>query len=372
MASRSSVDAVATLRSEPGFSFSAAAGPLPPEVAGDVAEACRPGAASILSLPFTSPAFRRLQEETEACLRRLLGIPDRFRVLFLAGGASAQFAVVPLNLLGTKGRATYVDSGCWSRRAIAEARRYAEVSIAACALGGVPDAAEWQVDRRAAYCHITSNETADGLQFHDFPALAVPLVADMTSDFLTRPLDFTRLSLVYAGTQKTIGTPGLTVVIVDDRLLHQARAETPRVMDYTQQAAAESRLCTPPVFPIFVAHRMLHWIEARGGVAAMARAAQRRSDAVYAALAEGEGTFEIPIERGHRSLINPCFRLADEPQTALFLHAAESVGLRDLRGHPEVGGLRVSLYNGIADSAVDALVGFLLAFARRRGCVSGT
>lgn len=363
MASRSSAEAAA-LRSAPGFSFSAAAGPLPPEVAADVADACRPGAASILSLPFTSPAFRRLQEEAEACLRRLLAIPDRFRVLFLAGGASAQFALLPLNLLGPARHASYVDSGCWSRRAIAEARRYAEVSIAARVLGAVPDVAVWQVERRAAYCHVTSNETADGLQLRDFPALPVPLVADMTSDFMTRPLDFTRLSLVYAGAQKTIGTPGLTLVIVDERLLGRARPETPRVMDYAAQAAAGSRLCTPPVFPVFVAHRMLHWIEAQGGVAAMAGAARRRSDAVYAALTEGEGTYTIPVDAAHRSHVNPCFRLADEAETEHFLHAAEVVGLHDLRGHPQVGGVRVSLYTGVADAAVDALVAFLRAFAR--------
>lgn len=349
-----------------GFSFSAAAGPLPDEVAVDVAAACRPGRGSILSLPFTSPAFRALQAETEACLRRLLAIPDRFRVLFLAGGASAQFALLPLNLLGDSRPASYVDSGHWSRRAIAEAKRYAEVSIAARVSGAVPDAAVWQVDPRAAYCHVTSNETADGLQFREFPALPVPLVADMTSDLLMRPLDFTRLSLVYAGAQKTIGTPGLTLVIVDERLLGRARPETPRVMDYAAQAAAGSRLCTPPVFPIFVAHRMLHWIEARGGVAAMAEAACRRSEAVYAALADGAGTYAMPVDRVHRSHVNPCFRLADEAQTALFLQAAEAGGLHDLRGHPDVGGVRVSLYNGVADAAVDALVAFLRAFARRR------
>ncbi|WP_332673754.1 3-phosphoserine/phosphohydroxythreonine transaminase [Aromatoleum sp.] len=366
MAWRCSAEAAAPPRGAPGFSFSAAAGPLPDEVGAEVAAACRPGRTSILSLPFTSPAFRHLQEETEACLRRLLGIPDRFRVLFLAGGASAQFALLPLNLLGTAGHASYVDSGCWSRRAIAEARRYAEVSIAARAFAAVPDVAEWQVDPRAAYCHITSNETADGLQFRDFPALAVPLVADMTSDLLTRPLDFTRLSLVYAGTQKTIGTPGLTVVIADERLLGRARPETPCVMDYAAQAAADSRLCTPPVFPIFVAHCMLHWIAAQGGVPAMAEAARRRSDAVYAALAEGEGTYAIAVDPAHRSHINPCFRLASEAQTPPFLQAAEAAGLHDLRGHPEVGGVRVSLYNGVADEAVDALLDFLRAFARER------
>jgi phosphoserine aminotransferase len=348
------------------FSFSAAAGPLPPEVAADVADACRAGPASILSLPFTSPAFRRLQEQTEACLRRLLAIPDSFRVLFLAGGASAQFALLPLNLLGASRCASYVDSGHWSRRAIAEAKRYADVSIAAHALERVPAVAEWQLDPYAAYCHVTSNETADGLQFDDFPALPLPLVADTTSDLLTRPLDFTRLALAYAGTQKTIGTPGLTVVIVHERLLGRARPETPRVTDYTAQAAADSRLCTPPVFPIFVAHRMLHWIESRGGVAAMAAAARRRSDAVYAALDEGDGAYTTRIDAPFRSRINPCFRLADDSLTALFLHAAEAAGLRDLNGHPAVGGIRASLYNGVADSAVDALVSFLRAFAQGR------
>jgi len=366
MGSRYSAESAPGQLAPAGFSFSAAAGPLPPEVAADVADACRLGPASILSLPFTSPAFRRLQEETEACLRRLLAIPDSFRVLFLAGGASAQFALLPLNLLGANRRASYVDSGHWSRRAIAEARRYAEVSVAARAGAHIPAADEWQLDPQAAYCHVTSNETADGLQFRDFPALPVPLVADMTSDFLTRPLDFTRLALAYAGTQKTLGTPGLTVVIVDERLLGRARPETPRVMDYTAQAGADSRLCTPPVFPIFVAHRMLHWIESRGGVAAMAAAVRRRSDAVYAALAESDETYMIGIETEHRSRVNPCFRLADDGLTALFLHAAEAVGLHDLRGHPDVGGVRVSLYNGVADSAVDALVSFLRAFARAR------
>lgn len=366
MGSRCSAESARAHPAPAGFSFSAAAGPLPPEVAREVADACRPRPGSILSLPFTSPTYRRLQEETEACLRRLLGVPDSFRVLFFAGGASAQFALLPLNLLGANRRASYVDSGHWSRRAIAEARRYAEVSIAACAGARIPDAGEWQVDPQAAYCHLTSNETADGLQFHDFPALPVPLVADMTSDFLARPLDFTRLALAYAGTQKTIGTPGLTVLIVDERLLGRARPETPRVMNYTAQADADSRLCTPPVFPIFVAHRMLHWIESRGGVAAMAEAVRRRSDAVYAALDEGDGTYTIPIDAVHRSRVNPCFRLTDDALSALFLRAAEAVGLRDLRGHPDVGGMRVSLYNGVADSAVDALVSFLRAFARAR------
>lgn len=357
---------VAALRRGERFSFSAAAGPLPAEVADAVAEACRPRPASILSLPFTSPAFHRIQAETEACLRRLLAIPDTFRVLFLAGGASAQFAALPLNLLGEGGRALYVDTGHWSRRALAEAARYGEAGVAARGAGAIPPLADWAVDAAAAYCHLTSNETADGLQYDELPALPLPLVADMSSDFLTRALDFSRLALVYAGTQKTIGIPGLTVVIVHERLLGRAAPATPRVMNYAAQAEAQSRLCTPPVFPIFVAHLMLHWIEAQGGVTAMATALARRSAAVYAALDGSGGVYRPVVEAPFRSRVNPCFRLADDETTEHFLRAAEAAGLRDLRGHPAVGGVRISLYNGIGDGAIEALLGFLDAFARGR------
>lgn len=351
-------------RTASGFSFSAAAGPLPREVANAVADACRPHPACILSLPFTSPAFHRMQAETETCLRRLLAIPDEFRVIFLSGSASAQFALLPMNLLGEQGRAVYADTGHWSRRALAEARRYGEIAVVARAHGRTLGADAWSVDPQAAYCHITSNETANGLQYDDLPVVPVPLVADMTSDLLTRPLDFSRLALAYAGTQKTIGTPGLTLVIVHQRLLGRAAPTTPRVMNYAAQADADSRLCTPPVFPIFVAHHMLHWIEARGGVAAMRAALARRSGAVYAALDDSDGVYVAPVGTQCRSRVNPCFRLADDATTARFLREAERAGLHGLRGHPEVGGVRVSLYNGITDAAVDALLSFLRAFAR--------
>ena len=352
-----------------GYSFSAAAGPLPPAVTEEVAGACRAwcGGGSILSLPFTTAAYRQLQDETEACLRRLLAIPAQFRVLFMHGGASTQFAAVPLNLMGARGRACYVDTGHWSRRALREAMRYGQVRIAASGATEVPAAAAWRVDPAAAYCHITTNETADGLQFPELPAIAVPLVADMTSDLLTRPLDFSRLALAYAGTQKTVGVPGLAVVIAREDLLGHARPDTPRVLDYTAQAAAASRLNTPPVFPVFVAHRMLHWIEGAGGVGAMATAAARRSAAVHAAIDGSGGFYRMDIAAGFRSRVNPCFRLADEALTERFFDEAERSGLRDLRGHPQVGGIRVSLYNGLPENAVAALVAFLDAFRRAHG-----
>lgn len=389
----------AAWRAQPGFSFSAAAGPLPAAVAHEVADACRPGPGSILSLPFTTPAYRELQAETEACLRRLLAIPDAFAVLFLSGGASAQFAAVPMNLLGgeggggagagarletgadapggarTRGTATpatalYVDSGHWSRRAVAEARRFGPVAVREVAALNPPVLDE-DPAHAFAYVHVTPNETADGLQFPQLPLARAPLVADLTSEFLTRPLDWQRLSLAYAGTQKTIGTPGLTLVVIRRALLGRARADIPRVMDYDAQAAADSRLCTPPVLAVFVAHRMLHWLEAAGGVVAMAARLERRHALIAAAMAEGEaaGLYRWMAPEGWRSQVNPCFQLPDGETTARFLAAADAAGLRDLRGHPERGGIRLSLYNGLADAAVEALAGFLARFAG--GSVAG-
>ncbi len=425
-------DVLAAWRAQPGLSFSAAAGPLPVEVASEVAEACRPGPGSILSLPFPTPTYRSLQAETESCLRRLLAIPDDFVVLFMAGGASAQFALVPMNLLGgaderdgvrgdgvpgdgafasavrgagarrvrgetaaLSAQALYIDSGHWSRRAISEAQRFGRIGVLGVpALAGdafVVDQALQQESQRGpgrrvqkwpqqgpqiardpsiAYVHVTPNETADGLQFPALPDTAAPVVADLSSELLTRPLDWRRLGLAYAGTQKTIGTPGLTLVVVRRDLLGHASGGTPRVMDYGAQAAAESRLCTPPVLPVFVAHRMLHWIERAGGVAAMSARLARRNALLAAAMAEGEasGLYRRHAPDGWRSKLNPCFHLADDALGDRFLAEAEAAGLRDLRGHPACGGVRISLYNGLADAAVEALADFLAAFARRNGC----
>lgn len=345
----------------PRYSFSAAAGPLPAPVAARVAEACRDwqGGGSILGLSFVSERFKALQQDTESALRRLLAVPEGFRILFLSGGATAQFAALPFNLLAG-GRAVYLDSGHWSRRARDEAARHGPVITLP--MAGLAAYDGWQGVEAPAYCHLTSNETADGVQWAEVPALPVPLAVDMTSDFLTRPIDFGRVALAYAGTQKSIGVPGLTVVILREDLLGRAAPTTPRVLDYTVQAAAESRVNTPPVFAIFVLHAMLGWIADQGGVAAMAAAARRRSGAVYWAVDENPA-YRALVPPQQRSRINPCFRLADEAATAAFLGAAQAEGLLDLRGHPDVGGVRVSLYNGLPDDAVAALVGFLGDYA---------
>lgn len=341
------------------YSFSAAAGPLPASVAATVAEACRDwqGSGSVLGLSFVSERFKALQAATETALRQCLGIPKDFHILFLSGGASTQFAAVPLNLMA--GRiATYIDAGHWSRRARDEATRYGTVrTLPLAALASVRS----ESVNDNAYWHVTSNETANGLQLTEFPCLPAPLVADMTSDFLTRPLPFDRLALAYAGTQKSIGVPGLTVIIIRDDLLGRAAPATPRVLDYTVQAASHSRVNTPPVFAIFVLHAMLDWIATQGGIAAMAAIAQRRSAAVYQAV-DGNPHLRASVPPAFRSQINPCFQLADPRKTPHFLAAALAAGLHDLHGHPDVGGIRISLYNGLSEAAFTALTEFLVAY----------
>ncbi|QID17545.1 3-phosphoserine/phosphohydroxythreonine transaminase [Nitrogeniibacter mangrovi] len=330
---------------------------MPVEVRQAVAHDCLGGAdaRSLLSLPFTAPQYRALQADVDASLRRLLDIPPRFRLLFLPGGATAQFAAVPLNLLPPAGRAAYVVTGHWSRRAAEEAASHGRIER----IG--PEAMARA--EGAAYVHITTNETADGCQYRAWPEVDAPLVADMTSDLLTRPIDFSRLALGYAATQKTIGVPGLTVVIVREDLLGRARAYTPRVLDYTRQAEADSRLNTPPVFPMGVARHMLDWIEATGGVAAVAERIERHGAAVYGALEASPGRYRVPVTPAWRSRVNPCFQLAEPAHTEHFLAAAADAGLHELRGHPRSGGVRVSLYPGLETAAVDALVGFIRAFA---------
>lgn len=350
-----------------GHRFSAAAGPLPPDVVDEVADACRSwrGGGSVLSLPFTSEAFRELQHETQARLRRLLGLPPGYQVLFMQGGASAQFALVPLNLLGPDGAAAHVDTGHWSRRAAAEAARHARVVTLR--HDALDEPAPPREASPVAYLHLTSNETADGWQWPRLPSSPWPLVVDMSSDLLTRAIDCTGLGLLYASAQKALGVPGLTLVIVRDDLLGRARPSLPGVMNYTALAAADSRLNTPPVFAIFVAHAMLGWIERQGGVPAMARTATRRSHAVYQALDASDGFYRPRVGPAWRSRIHPCFGLADPALTPRFLEQARAAGLFDLQGHPDVGGLRVSLYNGTPEAAVSALLSFLQEFQRTHG-----
>ncbi len=356
--------------------FGAAAGPLPDAVRSAVIEACADWRAqgSVLSLSFASDAGRELMQQTRASLVRLLEVPDSHDVLFMQGGASAQFGLVPANLLRSPAEAVlYVESGHWSRRAIAQARQQASVhSMDGRALfgaGATDDAWPLALERATAsagapaYVHLTSNETADGRQCRAWPECAAPLVVDMTSDFLSRPVDWSRVALAYAALQKLIGVAGLTVVIVRRDLLVPAERPLPRVFDYAAQSAAASRVNTPPLFAIFVAHAMLAWIADAGGLQAVEAAVRRRSERVYRALDEA-ALYRVGIGGAARSHTSICFAVAARDGDAALVEAAGERGLRGLAGHAAQGGLRLANYAGTSDAAIDELCACLREFAR--------
>lgn len=321
---------------------------------------------SLLETPFSGVSFKELMRETRNSLRQLLAIPDNYEILFMHGGASAQFSLVPLNLLGKQASADYVETGYWSAKTMLEAGRYCEVRVAASSAATgfdrMPDA--WQVDSQAAYCHITSNETANGVQFHYDPETGdVPLVADMTSDFLSRPVEISRYGLIYAGAQKNIGPAGLTLVIVRKDLLGRADIATPSVFNYCLQAEADSMLNTPLTFAIYLAGLVFRWIESQGGLEMMAQNSFRRSARLYQLIDDSDGFYCCRVQSAHRSYMNICFSLASYALTEKFLAEAEVSGLYHLKGHSMTGGIRASLYNAMPDEGVEALMLFMRHFA---------
>ena len=361
-------------RDAAAYSFAAGAGPLPPEVLARLHRELEPARGcgnSLLELPFTSGVFRAHAARLAENLTELLAIPEGYEVLFVYGGATAQFAAVPLNLLGRTGQADYVDTGYWSRKAAAEAARFGRVrTIAHPEAAGparIPPAEAWRPDAGAAYCHIVTNETAEGVQYHGMPDTGgVPLVADMSSDFLTRPLDVARWGLVYASAQKNLGIPGFAVVIVRRALLLGPLRGTPAVLDYRLLAEQRSLLNTPATFSILVAGWVTDWMRAQGGLAALEQASLRKSALVYAVL-DGSDFFRCSVAREERSRVNICFALPSPALEEGFLRAAEAAGMTNLKGHPAVGGIRVSLYNGMPESGAAALADFMAGFARRHG-----
>ncbi|OIQ83278.1 phosphoserine aminotransferase [mine drainage metagenome] len=351
------------------FNFAAGPGVMPAEVLAQAQreflnwEGC---GLSMLEMPFTGDAFKAVLRQAREDLRALLNIPENFHILFMHGGASAQFSLVPLNLLGSANQADYVETGYWSAKNMREASRYCSVNVAASSaetgFDRMPLA--WSLSPEAAYCHITSNETANGVQFHDIPGSGdLPLVVDMTSDFLSRPLDISRYGLIYAGAQKNIGPAGLTIVIVRDDLLGRAHPSTPTVFNYRVQAEAESMLNTPITFAVYLSGLVFRWIAGMGGIAAMARNSERRSTLLYRAIDDRTGFYRCPVQVGNRSYMNACFTLANDSLIPLFLSTAAAEGLLNLKGHPMRGGIRASLYNAMPDTGVTALVDFMQSFA---------
>jgi phosphoserine aminotransferase len=357
------------------YNFSAGPAPLPAPVRDRIRDELDDFAGSgqsILELPFSAQPFRDLIARAERDLRELLDISADYAVLFLQGGASAQFALLPLNLLGGNACADYIETGYWSRKAIAEATRVMQAHIAASSAATgfdrVPEVGRWTVTPGAAYLHITSNETADGVEYPWTPILRrVPLVADMSSNFLTRPIDVSCYGVIYASAQKNIGVAGLTVLLVRRDLLGRAHSFVPAVFDYTRQADAASLLNTPPIFAVYVAGLAFEWLKNSGGVRAMEEASLRKSAILYRAIDSSEGFYRCPVLNEFRSRVSVCFRLADELLTERFLDEAQDQGLLNLKGHSKLGGVRASLYNAMPEEGAAALAGFMADFANRWG-----
>lgn len=326
---------------------------------------------SVLEISHRSAQFEAMAAESERDLRALLAVPDEYAVLFLQGGATSQFAMVPLNLARPEQTADYLRTGHWSDKAIEDARRHCRVHVAAGTgverFESIPDPATWQLSAQPVYLYYTSNETLGGVEFQFTPdAGGAPLVSDMTSNFLTRPIEIARHGVIYAGAQKNFGPSGFLVVIVRRDLLGHAQPTTPRLYDYAVFAQSQSLINTPPTFSWYLAGLTFKWIAEQGGVAAMDRNARRRSGKLYAAI-DGSGIYRNPVALSCRSRMNVPFTLPDEQLTARFLEQAEAAGLLFLKGHRAVGGVRASLYNAMPEAGVDALIDFMRDFERRNG-----
>jgi len=357
------------------FNFSAGPAMLPVEVLEQVRDELtdwRGSGSSIMEVSHRGKAFMAVASEAESLLRELLAIPKAYKVLFLQGGATGQFAAIPLNLARADSTVDYLNTGAWSKKALAEAQRLTgRANVAADESASryttVPDPTALRLTAGAAYVHYTANETIGGVEFPYTPETGgVPLVSDMSSTILSRPLEVQRFGLLYAGAQKNIGPAGLTVVIVHESLIGHARPGTPAVFDYAGMAAEGSMLNTPPTFAWYVAGLVFAWLKRQGGLEGVAARNRAKAQLLYRAIDES-GFYSNPVAPGCRSWMNVPFTLARPELDAAFLSEAQAQGLTALAGHRSVGGMRASLYNAMPLAGVEALVAFMKEFARRHG-----
>ena len=326
---------------------------------------------SVMEMSHRGREFIGIAAAAEADLRELLTVPANYKVLFLQGGATLQFAAIPLNLLRGKRSADYVNTGEWSKKAIKEAKRYGAVNVAASSedrnFTYAPKLAQWKLDPDAAYVHVCTNETIGGVEFNWVPDTGgVPLVADMSSHILSRPVDVAKYGLIYAGAQKNIGPAGLTIVIVREDLLGQALPVTPGVLDYKAQAESDSMLNTPATYSIYIAGLVFQWLKKSGGLQKIAQMNRAKAAVLYDFLDQTEFYYS-PVDREDRSLMNVPFRLRNETLNDEFLREAKQNGMVELKGHRAVGGMRASIYNAMPVEGVQALVAYMAEFAQSHG-----
>jgi len=326
---------------------------------------------SVMEVSHRGTDFVEFAARSERALRELLRVPDSYKVLFLQGGATLQFAAVPLNLAPAGSVADYVVTGNWGEKAVQEAERYIRVNVAATGKASkfttVPDPKTWQVSGSASYLHYTPNETVFGVEMHSVPEVSdAPLVADMSSTLLSRPIDVSRFGVIYAGAQKNIGPAGLALVIVREDLLGRARRETPGVIDYKTMAENDSMWNTPSTLSWYFAGLVFDWLKEQGGLEAMGKINERKAAKLYRAI-DGSGFYKNPVDKAYRSWMNIPFTLANPELDKPFLQEAKAAGLTNLKGHRVVGGMRASLYNAMPEAGVDALTAFMADFAKRHG-----
>ena len=353
------------------FNFSAGPAMLPAEVlarAGDEMLDWRGSGMSVMEMSHRGKEFMGIAAEAEKDLRELLMIPAGYKVLFLQGGATLQFAQIPMNLLRGKGKADYVVTGEWSKKAVKEAKQYCDVGIAATSedrnFTYAPK--QWNVRKDAAYVHYCSNETIGGVEYHAIPKADIPLVADASSHFLSRPMDVSKLGLIYAGAQKNAGPAGLTFVIVRDDLIGQVAKGTPGVMDYKAQAEADSMLNTPASYSMYIAGLVFKWLKQMGGLAAIEKLNIQKAQLLYDYLDQSQ-FFHNPVAKEDRSRMNVPFTLKDAKLDEAFLKGAVERGMVQLKGHRSVGGMRASIYNAMPIEGVRTLVEYLREFEKKHG-----
>jgi len=326
---------------------------------------------SVIEMSHRSPEYEAIHTETLDLLRSLWAIPDGFEILLLQGGATLQFAMVPMNLAPEGTKAGYINSGVWAAKALEDAHRVADAYQAwgnsGEGLARMPQASEVGVEPGTAYLHVTSNETIGGVRMVDFDGFDVPLVGDMSSDMLGRPINWDRFDLVYGGAQKNLGPSGLTLVVARSDVLDRADQKVPNYLRYSFHSKANSLANTPPTFSVWAVNKVLKWIGSKGGVQAMEQRAIERSNMVYELIDSSNGFYVNPVEPAYRSHMNIVLQPSDPSLTNELITEADDAGLINLKGHRSVGGVRVSIYNGMPNDGVEAVVEFLSSFAQKRG-----
>lgn len=325
---------------------------------------------SVMEMSHRSKDFDAILQDTKKTLRKLINLPDNYNILFLGGGASLQFAMIPMNFLSPDQSADYINTGSWSGKAIAEAKLFGKVNIAVTSEEAkytfVPSPEQLKLDPNAAYVHLTSNNTIFGTQWHYYPDTGnVPLIVDMSSDILSRNFDVKKMAMIYAGAQKNIGPAGVTLVIIRDDLLERVKDGNPRILNYKTHIEKDSAYNTPPVFNVYMVRLFLKWIESIGGLDEMEKINKRKKDMIYDVIDQSDGFYKGTVREDSRSWMNATLRMHSEDLEATFVTDAKASGFIGLKGHRSVGGIRVSMYNGVTLEAVEKLAEFMKEFRKK-------